>query len=148
MFGSSGASQMFVVLGLRRQLLQLRQPQQRQQLASVIDVGLAELQLQAAVDLAAQRIDPAKVLLREHESDVQRLRAAQLIGKQQAAVLDARRGIVAVEVSVVQLQASPGDSSCQQVVEQNMQVGVLATVLLFECIVWCWLCSCRHVQQN
>jgi hypothetical protein len=135
-FSSSGASQVLVVLGLRRQFLQclqlqesLRQPQQRQQLASVIDVGLAELQLQAAADLAAQRCtDPARVLLREHESDVQRLRAAQLIGQQQAGVLDARRCIVAVEVSVAQLQASPAEQTYKQMLEQNMQVGGLHSV--------------------
>jgi hypothetical protein len=130
-FGGSGASQILVTLGLRRQFLQClqlqeiwRQPQQRQQLASVIDVGLAELQLQAAADLAAQRCtDPARVLLREHESDIVRLRAAQLIGQQQAGVLDVRRCIVAVEVSNAQLQARPAEQAYKQTLEQNMQVS-------------------------
>jgi hypothetical protein len=130
-FGSNGVSQMLVVLGLRQQFLQClqlqdtwRQPQQRQQLASVIDVALAELQLQAAADLSAQRCtDPARVLLREHESDVVRLRAAQLIGQQQAGVLDVRRCIVAVEVSVAQLQACPAEGAYKQILEQNMQVS-------------------------
>jgi hypothetical protein len=129
---SNGAAQMLVVLGLRRQFLQCLQlqetwqPQHRQQLGSVIDVGFAEMQLQASADMAAYRCtDPARVLLREHEADVQRLRAAQLIRQQQAGVLDARRCIVAVEVSIAQLQACPGDSMCRRLLEQNMQVGAL-----------------------
>lgn len=127
---SSGAAQTLVVLGLRRQFLQclqlqeVWQPQQRQQLASVADVGLVEMQLQAAADMAAHRCtDPARVLLRELEADMQRLRAAQLIGQQHTEVLDARRCIVAVEVSVAQLQACPGDSSCRQSLGNNMQVS-------------------------
>jgi hypothetical protein len=121
---------MFVVLGLRRQLLQcvllqeMLQPQQRQQLAAVVDVALAELQLQAAGQLAAQRCpDAAKVLLQEHEADVQRVRAAQLVGQQQAALLDAWRCCVAVEVAVAQLQSCPGEGSYKQLLERNMQVS-------------------------
>lgn len=128
MYGKD-AGQLLVLLGLRQLLLQcLRerkwQPQQRQRLAHLTEVGLTEMQLQAAAEMVAHRcIDSAKVTLHGHALEVKSLRAGQLVDADQAGALDVRGQIAGVDLAVVQLQACPGDPTNMPFLEEKLLVG-------------------------